>query len=70
MIFDKQLSKEANKRLKLIIREMEELRELIAPLENMEDAVLWIDDSMASISNLEDNVKWQRKTASSALKVC
>lgn len=70
MIFDKQLSKEANKRLKLIIREMEELRELIAPLENMEDAVLWIDDSMASISNLEDNVKWRRKTASSALKVC
>jgi hypothetical protein len=49
---------------------MEELRELIAPLENMEDAVLWIDDSMASISNLEDNVKWRRKTASSALKVC
>ena len=70
MIFDKQLSKEANKRLKLIIREMEELRELIAPLENMEDAVLWIDDSMASISNLEDNVIWRRKTASSALKVC
>lgn len=70
MIFDKQLSKEANKRLKLIIREMEELREVIAPLENMEDAVLWIDDSMASISNLEDNIKWQRKTVSSALKAC
>lgn len=70
MIFDKQLSKEANKRLKLIIREMEELRELIAPLEGLEDAVLWIDDSMTSISNLEDNIKWQRKTVSSALKAC
>lgn len=70
MIFDKQLSKEANKRLKLIIREMEELRELLAPLEGLEDAVLWVDDSMASISNLEDNIKWQRKTVSSALKAC
>lgn len=70
MIFDKQLSKEANKRLKLIIREMEELRELLAPLEGLEDAVLWIDDSMTSISNLEDNIKWQRKTVSSALKAC
>lgn len=70
MIFDKQLSKEANKRLKLIIREMEELRELLAPLEGLGDAVLWIDDSMTSISNLEDNIKWQRKTVSSALKAC
>lgn len=49
---------------------MEELRELLAPLEGLEDAVLWIDDSMTSISNLEDNIKWQRKTVSSALKAC